>query len=110
MTANYLVHILHRPVRHLDFASVDDRSKNIVLGKVVNNLEKFLSNVGFNIQGKGRIEPDNLSSSRPVLLWRLGGRGWLIFHLITVACIRDSFLKSSSNHINLRSGTKMKLG
>ena len=31
VTANYLVRIFHCPVRHLDFASIDDRSKDIIL-------------------------------------------------------------------------------
>ena len=45
MTAYYLVHILHSPVGHLDFVSVDDWSKNVVLGKIIYDLKKFLSNV-----------------------------------------------------------------
>ena len=41
-------------------------SQNIVFGEIINNFEKLLSDVGRNIEGIRWIEPDNLTSPRPV--------------------------------------------
>ena len=55
MTAYYLVHILHSLVGHLDFASVDDLSKNVVLGKIIYDLKKFLSMFDSTSKEKGGL-------------------------------------------------------
>ena len=76
VTAYNLVHVLHSPVGHLDLSSGDDWSKNVILGEIIYDLKEFFSNVSFNIQGKRRVKPDSLSSSRPVLFLEVG-RPWV---------------------------------
>ena len=63
MAADDLTHILHSSVGHFYFVSVDDTSQDIVFRKVVNDLEKFFSNVSFNVAGEGWIEPHDFSCS-----------------------------------------------
>ena len=48
VTANYLVHVLHCPEGHLNIVSLHDCRQDVVLGKVVNKLEKLLSGASFS--------------------------------------------------------------
>ena len=66
VAADNLTHILHGCVRHFYFISVFDTSQDAVFRKVVNDLEKFFSNISFNVAGEGWIEPHDFSCSGSV--------------------------------------------
>ena len=60
-------HVWNSPIRDLDRVGVDNWGKNVIFGKITNNLEELSSDVGFNIFAEGRVEINAILSPCSVL-------------------------------------------